>query len=92
MRGRLRYLENQTSFATISLALREQLPAAGSGGDGGILDAWADGARAFASVAAGTFVVLATIAPVLILVALLALVLRFAVQRVGPRRRAADQA
>ena len=93
VRGRLRYLENQTAFATISLALREQLPGAGSGGDdGGILDAWADGARAFANVAAGTFVVLATIAPVLILVALLALVLRFALRRGLGSRRTAEHA
>jgi Domain of unknown function (DUF4349) len=94
VRGRLRYLENQTAFATISLALRERLPVAGTkGDDAGILDAWADGARAFANVAAGTFVVLATIAPVLLLLALLGLAVRFGLRRGwGQRRGAAEQA
>jgi hypothetical protein len=94
VRGRLRYLDDQTAFATISLALREKAPEAGPGGDdGGILDAWADGARAFASVAAGTFVVLATIAPVVLLLALLALALRVAFRRgLVPRRGASERA
>jgi uncharacterized protein DUF4349 len=94
VRGRLRYLDDQTAFATISLALRERLPDAGSGDDdGGILDAWADGARAFGNVAAGTFVVLATIAPVLLLLALLALAVRVALRRgLLPRRRLTDRA
>jgi hypothetical protein len=94
VRGRLRYLDDQTAFATISLVLRERLPAAGSGGDeGGILDAWADGASAFANVAGRTFVVLATIAPVLLLVALVALAIRVAARRgLVPRWGASDRA
>lgn len=93
-RGRLRYLADQTAFATISLGLRERPPVAGSAGDdGGILAAWADGARAFANVAAGTFVVLATIAPVLVLLALLALAFRVALRRgLVPRRGASERA
>ena len=94
VRGRLRFLDDQTAFATISLALRERAPVAGSGGDdGGILDAWADGARAFGNVAAGTFVVLATIAPVLVLLVLVLLAVRAAVRRgMVPRRRASEGA
>ena len=94
VRGRLRFLDDQTAFATISLSLRERLPDAAPGGDdGGILDAWADGARAFGNVAAGTFVVLATIAPVLLLLALVALAVRIALRRgLVPRRRVTDRA
>ncbi len=57
--------------------------AGAAGDDGGVLDAWADGARAFANVAAATFVVLATIAPVLLLLALVALGVRVVVRRGG---------
>jgi hypothetical protein len=81
VRGRLRYLDDQTSFATISIALRERVPAAAGGDDGGILDAWAEGARAFATVAGRTFVALATVAPILLLLALLGLAVRYAHRR-----------
>ena len=94
VRGRLRYLDDQTAFATISLALRERPLVGGSkGDDGGVLDAWADGAGAFAHVAGRTFVVLATIAPVLLLLAVLAVALRIAFRRgLVPRRGAHDRA
>jgi hypothetical protein len=94
VRGRLRYLDDQTAFATITIALRERAPVGGSSGDeGGVLDAWADGARAFAHVAGRTFVVLATIAPVILLLAVLALALRIAYRRgLVPGRGAHDRA
>jgi hypothetical protein len=79
-RGRLRYLEDQTSFATISVNLRERLPVAAAGKDG-IVETWKDGAEAFANVAGRTFVAVATIAPILILLALAALGARFVVRR-----------
>jgi hypothetical protein len=79
-RGRLRYLEDQTSFATISVNLRERLPVAAAGKDG-IVETWKDGAEAFANVAGRTFVAIATIAPILILLALAALGARFVVRR-----------
>ena len=79
-RGRLRYLEDQTSFATISVNLRERLPVAAAGKDG-ILETWKDGAEGFANVAGRTFVAVATIAPILILLALAALGARFFVRR-----------
>jgi hypothetical protein len=68
-RGRLRFLEDQTAFATISLALRERgaLPGSGRDRDWGIVDAWGDGARAFTTVAGKIFVVLAGSAPLLLL-------------------------
>lgn len=85
VRGRLRYLDDQTAFATINLSLREQAPVVAPGG--GILDAWGDGARAFANVAGDIFVGLATVAPVLFLLALLGLALRIAARRgLLPRR------
>lgn len=79
-RGRLRYLEDQTSFATISVNLRERLPVAAAGKDG-VVESWKDGAEAFAHVAGRTFVVVATIAPVLLLLGLAALGARFFVRR-----------
>ena len=71
-RGQLRYLDDQTSFATITLSLAERAAAGAGDEDGGVLDAWADGAHAFGRVAAATFVFLATIAPVLILLGAIA--------------------
>ena len=79
-RGRLRYLEDQTSFATISVNHRERLPGAAAGKDG-VLETWKDGAEAFAHVAGRTFVVAATIAPILLLLGLAALGARFVVRR-----------
>ena len=66
-RGRIRYLDNQTSYATIALQLRERGAVEAVGGGWGIVDAWRDGARAFLRVVAGTFVVVATVAPLLLL-------------------------
>jgi len=79
-RGRLRYLDDQTSFATISVNLRERLPVAAAGKDG-VVETWKDGAEAFAHVAGRTFVAVATIAPILIVLALAALGARFVVRR-----------
>ena len=79
-RGRLRYLDDQTSFATISVNLRERLPVAAAGKDG-IVETWKDGAGAFAHVAGRTFVAVATIAPILLLLGLAALGARFVVRR-----------
>ena len=66
-RGRLRYLDDQTSFATICVNLRERLPWPAGG------TSWRDrrgmGRRGggFADVAGRTFVAVATIAPSLLL-------------------------
>ena len=71
VRGQLRYLDDQASFATISLELHELgVVAAGGGKDGGwgVVEAWRDGAEGFVRVAAGMFVGVATAAPVLLLI------------------------
>lgn len=83
-RGRIRYLDNQTSYATIALQLRERGVVQATGGGWGIVDAWRDGARAFLRVVAGTFVVVATMAPLLLLA-----LLGWAGVRFVRRRRAA---
>ena len=70
VRGRLRFLEDQTAFATISLSIRERAAPAGGDDGWGIVDAWADGARAFTNVAGKIFIVLAGAAPLLILLGL----------------------
>ena len=79
VRGQLRYLDDQTSFATITLGVAEPVvggpPPADEGW--GIVEAWEDAARAFVHVAARTFVVLATIAPLVLLLALALLATRF---------------
>ena len=79
-RGRIRYLDNQTSYATIALQLRERGVVQATGGGWGIVDAWRDGARAFLRVV----VVVATMAPLLLLA-----LLGWAGVRFVRRRRAA---
>jgi hypothetical protein len=90
-RGRLQYLDDQVAFATISLAVHERLtPAAKNDGGGfGIVDAWSKAASGFLAVVGWTFVVLATAAPLLVLVALGLLVARILLGRPLLRRRPA---
>jgi hypothetical protein len=83
-RGRLRFLEDQTAFATISLSIRERVAAAGSRNGWGIVEAWRDGARAFTNVAGTIFVVVAGAAPLLILLGLAALAVRPLRRRILP--------
>jgi hypothetical protein len=81
VRGRMRFLEDQVAFATISLTLAERRPDA-AGDDGWqIVDAWRDGAHAFVFVVGRIFVILATIAPVLLLGAVAFIAARFARRR-----------
>ena len=47
--------------------MRERGVVQAADGGWGIVDAWRDGARAFLRVVAGTFVVVATMAPILLL-------------------------
>jgi len=75
VRGRLRFLEDQTSYATITLTLREHVSAAERRDDGwGVLDAWRAGARAFVYVAGRAFVIVAAAAPLVLILGLLAFV------------------
>jgi hypothetical protein len=86
VRGQLGYLDDQVSYATISLDLRERnAPAAGGGDEGwGIVETWRDAARGFVRVTGAVVVGIATALPVLLLVGLLALGARWA----NVRRRA----
>jgi hypothetical protein len=83
-RGRLQYLDDQVAFSTISLDLHERvLPVSTSGGGRfGIVDAWSKAASGFLAVLGWTFVVLATAAP-LVLILVVALFLA----RVAFRKR-----
>jgi hypothetical protein len=81
VRGRMRFLEDQVSFATISLALAERRSEARDAGGWAIVDAWRDGAHAFVFVAGRIFVVVAAIAPVGLLLAVAVLAARFARRR-----------
>jgi hypothetical protein len=82
-RGRLQYLEDQVSYATISLALHERLPVAAPADEGpwGIVDAWRTAAHNAVAVVGWMFVALATAAPALILLALAYLIGRRYVRR-----------
>jgi hypothetical protein len=86
VRGRLRFLDDQTTYATISLTIRERGVATTSGDDGwGIVEAWRDGARAFVTVAGKMFVVAAGAAPLVALLALGWLAARFLRRRIPLR-------
>lgn len=68
VRGRLRFLDDQTTYATITLTLRERGVAPAPAGRGwGVGDAWSDGVHAFATVAGRMFVVAAAAAPLVLL-------------------------
>ena len=85
-RGRLDYLDDQVAFATISLDVRERQVAAaegdGGGGPWGIVDAWRAAGTGFVTVVGWIFVAAATIAPVVLLLALAYLAARLAGFRV----------
>lgn len=79
-RGRLDYLEDQVAYATISLEVRESQVAAAESGGGpwGIVDAWRAAGTGFVTVVGWIFVAAATIAPVVLLLALAFLAARVA--------------
>ena len=85
VRGQLRYLDDQTSFATISLQIAERgVPVAKPGDDGGwsLADAWHAAANGFEAIIGGVLVVLVTAGPILA-----ALALAFFAGRAFLRRR-----
>jgi hypothetical protein len=85
-RGRLRYLEDQVAYATISLDVRErQVRAAGDdGGPWSIVAAWRTAAHGFVTVVGWILVAAATIAPVVLLLVLGLLGGRFLLRRSLP--------
>ena len=91
VRGQLRYLDDQTSFATITLNVAERgVPVAKDKDDGGwgIGDAWRAAADGFMKVVGGVFVGVATAGPILIALALAFFAWRF----LGKRRQVKRQA
>jgi Domain of unknown function (DUF4349) len=90
VRGRLRFLDDQVSFATVSLQIHER-PAAGrpGGNDGGwgIVDAWKTAAHGFVTVVGWMLVAAATVAPFVLLLALALLAARFARRSIPAWRR-----
>jgi hypothetical protein len=82
-RGRLRYLDDQVAYATISLDVRERQVALAEddGGPWSIVDAWRTAANGFVTVAGWILVAAATIAPVVLLLVLALFGARFALRR-----------
>jgi hypothetical protein len=82
-RGRLQYLEDQVSFATISLTVHERLPVAAKGDNGGwgIVEAWRTAGHGFVTVIGWMLIAAATAAPALVLIALAFLIGRRVVRR-----------
>lgn len=82
-RGRLQYLEDQVSFATISLAVHERVPVAAKGDNGGwgIVEAWRTAGHGFVTVIGWMLIAAATAAPALILLGLGLLIGRRFVRR-----------
>jgi Domain of unknown function (DUF4349) len=66
-RGRLQYLNNRVSYATISLVMHEAGAVAPAGGGFSIVDAWATAGSAFLTVIGWIFIGIAVAAPVLLL-------------------------
>jgi hypothetical protein len=70
-RGRLLYLRDQVTYATISLDIRERQAAPAADDDGwGIVAAWSSAARGFVTAVGWLLVAAATIAPLVLLLAL----------------------
>jgi hypothetical protein len=71
VRGQLRYLDDQTSYSTITLNVSEHgVPVAAGGGGWGIADAWQAAIDGFMKVIGGVLVGLATAGPILAALAL----------------------
>jgi hypothetical protein len=72
VRGRLRYLDDQVTFATISLQIHERPAAVGAKEDDGrgIVAAWRSAAHGFVTVVGWIFVGAATVAPLVLLLAI----------------------
>jgi hypothetical protein len=85
-RGRLQYLEDQVTFATISLTMHERIAVVAKGDGGwGIVDAWRRAGEGFVTVIGWMLIAAATAAPALVL-----LLLAFLIGRRVVRRRTAE--
>jgi hypothetical protein len=84
--GQRRALADQTSYATLTVAIAPKgVPAAGAGSPPTLESAWADGVDAAIAVIGGTLVVLGALLPLLVLGGLGALAWRVAARRRRPR-------
>jgi Domain of unknown function (DUF4349) len=90
-KGRLQYLDDQVAFATISLDLHERVVAGSKSGDSfSVVGTWAKAAHGFLAVIGWTFVVLATAAPIILILGLVFLLGRVALRKsFRPLRRPA---
>jgi hypothetical protein len=87
-RGRIQYLDDRVAFATISLAIHEAFVPVAKSDDGGfgIVEAWKKAANGFLAVVGWTFVVIATAAPLILLLLLIWFLARSAARRnIGPQ-------
>jgi hypothetical protein len=75
IRGRLRYLDDQTSFGTISIALREAGAVATRPGT--LVKAWRNAVDVFLAVISGTIVAAGFIVPIGLMLVVAALILRW---------------
>jgi hypothetical protein len=81
VRGRLRFLDDQVTFATISLHVHERLlPVKTQDDSRGIVDSWRSAAHGFVTVVGWIFVGAATVAPLVLL-----LLVAFAAARLARR-------
>lgn len=81
VRGRLRFLDDQVTFATISVLVHERLlPAKPQDDRRGIVDSWRSAAHGFVTVVGWIFVGAATVAPLVLL-----LLIAFAAARIARR-------
>lgn len=88
VRGRLRYLDDQVSYSTISLQLHERQVAAKPKDDNrGIVDAWRSAAHGFVTVVGWIFVAAATAAPIVLLLVLVFVMGRLARRTIPVWRR-----
>jgi hypothetical protein len=83
VRGQLRYLDDQTAYATISLTVSERgIPVARPADGGwGVADAWHAAVRGLEQVAGGIFVALVTAGPILLALGLAFIGGRWALRR-----------
>jgi uncharacterized protein DUF4349 len=88
VRGRLRYLDDQVTYATISLELHERHAAAKPNDDGrGIVAAWRSAGHGFVTVVGWIFVAAATVSPLVLLLLLAYAMVRLARRTMPAWRR-----
>jgi Domain of unknown function (DUF4349) len=75
LRGRLRFLEDQTAFGTISIGLREA--GAVTPQPGSLVKAWRNSVRVFMAVVSGVIVAAGVVVPVGLMILVAALILRW---------------